>query len=143
MWTHLNTIVSKTFWRTGVSNRFHKRAAGSHHSLIGGPPLLLLPSLQPSSLLNPKFSISFVAHCLFFQFYSLSQFLEIQSSFMETMKMLNLFAVMLVMTTAVASVSVSAADAFAPAPAPTSDTTTAFLSAAVASLSAFVFAFLF
>ncbi|KAI3822940.1 hypothetical protein L1987_10541 [Smallanthus sonchifolius] len=121
-----------------VSNRFHKRAraraAGSHHSLIGGPPLLLLPS----SLLNPQFSISFVAHCLFFQFYSLSHFLEIQSSFMEAMKMLNLLAVMLVMTMAVASVSVSAADAFAPAPAPTSDATTA-----VASLSAFVLAFLF
>ncbi|KAI3716491.1 hypothetical protein L1987_67405 [Smallanthus sonchifolius] len=57
---------------------------------------------------------------------------------LETMKMMKLFAVMLVMMT---TVYVSAAEA--PAPAPTSDASTVFVPAAVASVSAFVYAFLF
>ncbi|KAL4591281.1 hypothetical protein LXL04_004239 [Taraxacum kok-saghyz] len=55
------------------------------------------------------------------------------SSFMESMKMMNLFAIMMVMAMAVSAVSVSAQ---APAPAPTSDATTVFIPTAIASLSA-------
>ncbi|KAI3823168.1 hypothetical protein L1987_04600 [Smallanthus sonchifolius] len=80
---------------------------------------------------NPRFP-----HPLLFQFHILSQ---IQIA--DRMKMMKLFAVMLVMTTAVSAVYVSAAEA--PAPAPTSDATTVFVPAAVVSVSAFVYAFLF
>ncbi|CAI9290305.1 unnamed protein product [Lactuca saligna] len=66
-----------------------------------------------------------------------------ETNFMEALKTMKLFAVMLVMMMVVSAFSVTVSAADAPAPAPTAGASTVFVPTAIASLSAVVFAFLF